>query len=141
MKYTIYNPVTGEILQTITSANADVIALNLAGQHYVEGEYSGRDFYVENGQVTSIPARPDGKYRFNFASKSWQLDIEAAKTQIRVQRNQLLYAVDRVNPVWYSTLSDQQRTELAQYRQALLDVPQQTGFPESVVWPTQPTWF
>lgn len=48
--------------------------------------------------------------------------------------------VDTINPIRYETLTDEQRTELKTYRQALLDIPQQDGFPEVFVWPTKPTW-
>ena len=48
--------------------------------------------------------------------------------------------VDRVNVVWYNSLTEQQKTELQAYRQALLDVPQQSGFPENIIWPNKPSW-
>lgn len=48
--------------------------------------------------------------------------------------------VDRVNPIRYAELSAQQKAELAAYRQALLDLPSQTGFPQSITWPDQPNW-
>lgn len=35
---------------------------------------------------------------------------------------------------------DEQKAELATYRQALLDVPQQEGFPSEVTWPDKPTF-
>jgi hypothetical protein len=37
-------------------------------------------------------------------------------------------------------LTDAQRTELAVYRQALLDIPQQSTWPRDFEWPTKPTW-
>ena len=48
--------------------------------------------------------------------------------------------VDRVNPIRYAELTDSQRTELAAYRQTLLALPDQPGFPNTIVWPNQPTW-
>lgn len=59
---------------------------------------------------------------------------------MRDLRNKLLAKVDFVNPVWYASLTAQQQDELATYRRALLDVPQQTGFPNSIAWPTPPAW-
>jgi hypothetical protein len=59
----------------------------------------------------------------------------------RLLRNKILQeTVDRVNPVRYAELNAEQRTELAVYRQALLDVPTQSGWPTAIVWPTQPSW-
>jgi hypothetical protein len=79
-------------------------------------------------------------YKFDYVQRTWQLDIGKTQTASRQLRNNLLAAVDRINPVWYASLTAEQQTELNQYRQALLDVPQQTGWPESVTWPSQPTW-
>ena len=59
---------------------------------------------------------------------------------IRNLRNTLLAQVDRVNPVWYANLSDEQRNELGAYRAALLEVPQQPGFPDTISWPSKPSW-
>jgi hypothetical protein len=59
----------------------------------------------------------------------------------RLLRNKILQdTVDRVNPVRYAELTTEQRTEIAEYRQALLDVPTQSGWPTTIEWPTQPSW-
>lgn len=59
---------------------------------------------------------------------------------VRNLRNQLLKDnVDSINPVRYETLTEEQRQELRAYRQALLDAPQQSTWPQ-VTWPTKPTW-
>jgi hypothetical protein len=59
----------------------------------------------------------------------------------RLLRNKILQdTVDRVNPIRYAELTDVQRTEIAEYRQALLDVPTQSGFPTTISWPSQPSW-
>ena len=59
---------------------------------------------------------------------------------LRQLRNQKLIDIDKVNPVRYSLLTEDQRQELVTYRQALLDVPQQQEFPNLVVWPQKPLW-
>jgi hypothetical protein len=53
---------------------------------------------------------------------------------IRAQRDALLAASD------WTQLADApvNQAAWAAYRQALRDAPEQTGFPESVVWPTAP---
>jgi hypothetical protein len=53
----------------------------------------------------------------------------------REKRNELLGKTD-----WSQSVDTPQaiRDTWAPYRQALRDVPQQTGFPENVQWPTQP---
>ena len=52
----------------------------------------------------------------------------------------MLSQVDRVNPIWYASLSAEQQSQLQQYRQDLLSVPEQSGFPGTIAWPTAPTW-
>lgn len=53
--------------------------------------------------------------------------------EARFLRNQLLAETD------FWALSDHMMTEAqAAYRQALRDVPSQSGFPDAIVWPTKP---
>ena len=55
----------------------------------------------------------------------------------RMKRNTLLSAYD-----WTvlsdAPLSDAKKAEYLTYRQALRDVPAQTGFPDNITWPTKP---
>jgi hypothetical protein len=61
------------------------------------------------------------------------LPDDLAKDNIRNHRDQLLQATD------WQALSDNTMGEaMTTYRQALRDVPDQDGFPFSVVWPTKP---
>ena len=53
---------------------------------------------------------------------------------IRKQRNGVLTATDYTQLVDYPG-SDIQKQILTQFRQALRDIPQQTGFPWNVIWP------
>ena len=115
--YSIYNLDTGKI-ELITNQP-------LQGLPCIEGEYDPRHYRVVNG----VPV-----------AETPQLDLDALAITQRQQRDQLLSQVDRVNPIWYGSLTNQQQSELAQYRQCLLDVPQQPGWPESVTWPRVPTW-
>jgi len=69
-----------------------------------------------------------------------ELDAMTAK-QVRSQRNFILATeVDPMvsNPLRWNALSADQQQAWADYRIALLDVPQQAGFPNDVVWPTAP---
>jgi len=55
--------------------------------------------------------------------------------QIRAQRNQLLRSLD------WTRLDDSSaadKTKYTQYRQDLRDIPDQVGFPDNVIWPTEP---
>ena len=61
--------------------------------------------------------------------------------QARDQRNDLLLEVDSIvgNPLRWASFSETEQQAWADYRQALLDVPQQAGFPNTINWPTKPT--
>lgn len=58
----------------------------------------------------------------------------------RIKRDSLLSELDLViaNPLRWNEFTKEQQKELSKYRQDLLDVPQQEGFPENVVFPDKP---
>lgn len=70
-----------------------------------------------------------------------QAELDAALSdQLRTERDGLLAEVDAIagNALRWATLSAEQQDAWGVYRQALLDVPQQAGFPYDVTWPTKP---
>ena len=70
-----------------------------------------------------------------------QTELDAALAAgLRLQRDGLLTDVDAIagNALRWAELSAGKQTAWGVYRQALLDVPQQAGFPNDVTWPTQP---
>lgn len=60
--------------------------------------------------------------------------------QARWKRSGLLQELDSIvgNPLRWASFSAEQQTAWANYRQALLDVPQQPGFPNTINWATKP---
>lgn len=144
MNITYYNPSTGQI--TYTTTIIDSASFIPENDNYLEGRYSGNEYYVNlaTKQPEAIPDKPVNaltQYIFDWATKSWIVDQAQTEFAIRARRNSLLnQTVDQINPVRYATLTTDQQAELATYRQALLDVPQQTGFPTNVEWPTKPSW-
>ena len=64
----------------------------------------------------------------------------AAAAQVRSERDQLLLEVDAFvgNPLRWAALSSEAQATWTTYRTALLDVPQQAGFPSTITWPTKP---
>jgi hypothetical protein len=79
-------------------------------------------------QMTAVEAkaRGDGK----------RADIA---TFARNERDRLLMATDwQMQPDITPPLSPTKKSALTTYRQALRNVPQQAGFPETIVWPTAP---
>lgn len=68
-------------------------------------------------------------------------EIEGQKRLIRTIRDELLIEdVDVLSSklLWWEALSEETKQVWRDYRQALLDVPQQAGFPDSITWPTKP---
>ena len=58
---------------------------------------------------------------------------------IREQRDwRVSRDIDSLNPIRWGLLTSEKQTEMTVYRQALLDIPQQDGFPWDIEWPTCP---
>jgi len=66
---------------------------------------------------------------------------EALSAQLRMDRDALLSKVDAIagNALRWPALDAKLQAAWAAYRQALLDIPQQSGFPINVNWPVKPS--
>ena len=65
--------------------------------------------------------------------------VEDIKAKVRARRDKfLIKVVDAMNPVRWHSMPEEKKLEWITYRQLLLDVPQQPGFPDTVTWPTKP---
>ena len=84
------------------------------------------------------PPTPDG-YTFNYTTKTWEPNTAYMVYKVKVIRDQKLLDSD-----WTDTASAPARlgqTLYAQwqtYRQDLRNIPEQSGYPLNVVWPTPP---
>lgn len=93
-------------------------------------EQLGRDIYA---------AAIDGEYGpiepYDGPSES-----ELLEQEMRAQRDNLLSELDTIisNPLRWAGFTPEEQQALADYRQALLDVPQQEGFPDEIDWPVNP---
>lgn len=64
---------------------------------------------------------------------------EELASQVRAQRDLLLRTdVDSINPVRWQSMSKDQQKAWVSYRQDLLNVTNQKGFPKKVTWPVAP---
>jgi hypothetical protein len=115
----IEHPVHGWIPYTLDPADTDMAVNNndlLAAM-------------TENGDVTAY-----------IPPTQAELDAQAADA-VRAERDhKLATEVDVIagNALRWGELTPEKQAEWAAYRQALLDVPQQDGFPHDVTWPTMP---
>ena len=65
------------------------------------------------------------------------VDVEDLATKIRMQRNNLLKQTDYLMMSDYP-ISDDRLAKVKIYRQALRDIPEQSGFPRTITWPEKP---
>ncbi len=63
--------------------------------------------------------------------------ITPLKESLRKERNELLSGTDWTQAI-DSPLNAEDKTAWATYRQSLRDIPDQSGFPTEVTWPTEP---
>ncbi len=103
----------------------------------------------ETGEVIPFSASPDdteeyGRVLYNQLNTTYLSQVtditqeeldEYAASKVRKKRNKILVKTD-----WTQNADVPQATRdlWAPYRQALRDVPGQTGFPYEITWPTPP---
>jgi hypothetical protein len=74
------------------------------------------------------------------ASTQEARDARLGSEQRAVRDDKLQSEVDSVvsNPLRWADMTSEKQTEWSQYRTDLLNVPQQSGFPNTISWPTKP---
>lgn len=108
------------------------------GELVMEGEYTGNQ-YVSDGVLVDMTPQPSSNHIFDYALKTWVFDNSVAAAQAYAKRNQLLRdGPDRISPLWWSTMTAEQQQAWTDYRQSLLDITDQPGFPADIEWPTKP---
>ena len=119
----------------VDSQNQEVLDMNTPeGSVFVDGNYD-INYYLDQGVVVKQPDQPSTLHMFDFQTKTWIYSSSA----IKGKRARLLEQSD-----WTDTLSSKTRlgddvySQWQIYRQALRDIPQQSGYPQNVVWPTPP---
>lgn len=136
MMYTLYDPKSGRITAQTSSAN------RAKQEASIPGAWPAEVFYISRGQPQRYPPKPTSlfwhEYTWDLDSQTWRLDTEATKQAAQKHRRQLFSYVDKVNPIWYASMTETQQTQTQQYRQDLLDITQQPGYPVSIEWPTIP---
>jgi hypothetical protein len=95
-----------------------------------------------DGSIETLAEKPS---RFHsWDGTDWIEDtdekIRILSGEIRDLRLYYLQQIDAIvqNPLRYMEFTDEEKSELAQFRRDLLDLPQQAGFPLDVVWPVKP---
>lgn len=120
------------LLNSITKEVVNVVSLERPEDHNptpgieVAPQHDGNIGWTWNGSGWDYPQDPQ------------PTNEELAAKQRELRDKWLRIHVDVVNAVRWNALTQQQKDDLVAYRQALLDVPQQQGFPTIVNWPTPP---
>jgi hypothetical protein len=95
-------------------------------------------------ETIEVPIRPSSLHTWNgsgWDKPSQEVLAKHLDEEYRYERNyRLIVYVDPVvsNPLRWNDMSLDQRQALANYRQQLLDVPQQPGYPFQIQWPENP---
>lgn len=136
--FTIYDTNTGMIISRVRNPD------QIRGRSYISGSYDPEQYRVVKGQAVALPAKPAGQsqvaYLWDSNQDQWTPDLVRTAAQARGIRDRYLRVVDKMNPVWWSSLSPNRQAEFTAYREALLDVTQQPGWPLVIEWPAAPTW-
>jgi hypothetical protein len=91
-----------------------------------------------------LPIFANGVWHENYIIREMTEDEknnnrETKGFEIRRSRDAMLRnTVDNINPMRWDEFNDSEKLAWKEYRQTLLDIPQQEGFPWVVTWPTQP---
>ena len=125
------------------SLNSDNTRMDVEINHPTYGwipytlDPSDTDTTVDNEAVMSLIGTD-----FTSYVAPTQADLDAGTAlQIRSDRDyKLLTEVDPLvsNPLRWSELTSDKKTEWSQYRTDLLNLPQQSGFPNTITWPEKP---
>jgi len=96
------------------------------------------DMTVNNDDLLAAMATNDDVAAYVPPTQA-ELDVKLS-ADIRDQRDGLLLEVDAIagNALRWADLGDTTKNAWSVYRKALLNVPQQSGFPNDVTWPTKP---
>jgi hypothetical protein len=137
MNYTnVKNPIWANAEHTVINCEIDFDDLK---EEFVPFSADLNDSYAHTKQIFNECV--EGKWGDIAEYVPYVPTTEELAAQVRGQRDILLQQLDSIvgNPLRWASFSTDQQTELANYRQALLDVPQQTGFPDTVDFPVKPT--
>lgn len=120
------------LLNSITKEVVNVVSLNSPEEHNptpgieVAPQHDGDIGWIWNGSGWDKPGIQE-------------LTEEELKQLNRNIRDKWLRRhIDIINAVRWNSFTEEQQSAWSEYRQALLDVPQQPGFPHNIIWPTKP---
>ena len=129
-------------VRNAASLQADNLRMDVEINHPQHGwipytlDPADTDTTIDNDEVMALIGTDFAAY---VAPTQEELDADAA-ADVRADRDYRLVEVDAIagNALRWAALDADTQAAWAKYRQELLDVPQQKGFPNNVTWPTEP---
>ena len=99
---------------------------------------SDTDMTVDNSVLLGLIGSDYAAY---VAPTQAELDAELAASLRAERDDKLVNEVDPIvtNPLRWAELTDAKQAEWTQYRTDLLNLPEQSGFPNTVTWSSKPT--
>ena len=94
----------------------------------------------QNGVLLNTIMATEEFVNSNFPSELYEVTRRYTASEVRKERDVLLVDMDAElsNPIRWAELDAPTKALWTTYRTALLEVPQQAGFPDTVTWPTKP---
>lgn len=120
------------LLNSVTKQVINVVSLDKPEDHNptpgieVAPHHDGDMGWVWNGSGWNKPEEPQPTLE------------ELIEINRRIRDKWLRRHIDTMSPIRWNVLTEEQKNAWTQYRQALLDVPQQPGFPYNIIWPQRP---
>lgn len=119
--------------------------INCEIEHHLHGwipytlDPDDTDMTVNNDDLLASMAEADDVAAYVPPTQD-ELDVAKAVEVRQVRDAELATVVDPLvsNPLRWADLTTDQQTAWGQYRTDLLNVPQQSGFPNTVIWPVKP---
>ena len=135
---------TGKITQTGMYPESQANLLVDDEHDVIFASASDHTHYVKNGSIVEYPERPSDDHEFDFILEQWvdtktdEIRAQEALEALRRERN-IKLAMSDWTQLPDSPLNEEQKVALAEYRQALRDIPN-TGVlsTDLIQWPQPP---
>ena len=116
------------------------VDLTLNGVTETVGYIADKDDVAETGQWVYAQIMSGDAGEIEDYSPPAPPTNEYLAEMARNDRGSRLRYLDTIltNPLRWESYSDEQKTVIAKYRQDLLDITDQAGFPQEINWPTSP---
>lgn len=79
----VYDQITGQVLRTVTCQEEDVLLNVKSGELWLDAEVSDETHYVQNGELVQLPSRPSPHHEWDWTTKSWLPNLDAARESQR----------------------------------------------------------